>query len=45
MKIINYIWDVLVDYSEELYRFRQRYYKTSLFDRYIWKDQLWKTLY
>jgi hypothetical protein len=35
MKFINRLWDVLVDYSEELYNFRQRYYKTSLFDRYI----------
>lgn len=35
MKLITYIWDVLVDYSEELYEFRKRYYQTSTFDRYI----------
>jgi len=35
MKILQYIWDALVDYSEELYEFRQRYYGTRIFDRYI----------
>ena len=35
MKFINYIWNALVDYSEELYEFRSRYYQTSTFDRYI----------
>jgi hypothetical protein len=35
MKIINRIWNKLVDYSEELYEFRKRYYGTRPFDRYI----------
>ena len=34
MKFLTNIWDMLVDYSEELYQFRQRYYKTQIFDRY-----------
>jgi hypothetical protein len=35
MKYLQRIWDTLVDYSEELYEFRQRYYGTRIFDRYI----------
>jgi hypothetical protein len=35
MKLINRLWNALVDYSEELYEFRKRYYQTSTFDRYI----------
>jgi len=35
MKFFNLIWNKLVSCSEELYEFRQRYYGTRLFDRYI----------
>ncbi len=35
MKILSKLWDTLIDYSEELYEFRQRYYGTRIFDRYI----------
>jgi len=35
MKTLQRIWDALVNYSEELYEFRTRYYGTCPFDRYI----------
>ena len=35
MKLLTTIWDALISYSEELYKFRQRYYGTRPFDRYI----------
>jgi len=35
MKFMNYIWLRLIECSEELYEFRQRYYGTRIFDRYI----------
>ena len=35
MKYLQRMWDQLMTYSEELYEFRQRYYGTKIFDRYI----------
>jgi hypothetical protein len=35
MKLLKYIWDAIISYSEELHNFRVRYYGTRPFDRYI----------